>query len=170
MGYDLPAAIGAAVGSGKRVICLAGDGSIQMNIQELQTIVTHHLPVKIFVLNNNGYLSIRISQSNFFGETVGESPTSGVCFPDMVTLAQAYGLSAFRTKGQDLVTVIDTILSTPGPVLCEIMLDSNQQFEPRISSKQLPSGRIVSAPLEDMFPFLDSRELQENLLIPPVDS
>ncbi len=168
MGHDLPAAIGAAVArEGGRVICLAGDGSIQLNLQELQTVVHHRLPVKIFVLNNHGYLSIRTTQGNFFGRFVGESPESGVSFPDMVKLAQAYGIPAFRMEQAEFGSAIDQALNLPGPVLCEVMLDPNQTFEPKLSSKQLPDGRMVSAPMEDMFPFLERAELLSNLLIPP---
>jgi acetolactate synthase-1/2/3 large subunit len=171
MGHDLPAAIGAAVArEGKRVICLAGDGSIQLNIQELQTIVHHQLPVKVFVLNNNGYLSIRTTQRNFFNRFVGESAASGVSFPDMVKLATAYGLPALRLNQPDFVGQIDEVLGQPGPVLAEVMLDPDQAFEPRSSSRQLPDGRIVSAPLEDMFPFLDRDELRDNLLIPSAEA
>lgn len=171
MGYDLPAAIGAAVGrEGKRVICLAGDGSIQLNIQELQTIVHHQLPIKIFVLNNSGYLSIRITQRNFFGDLIGESPASGTSFPDMVKIADAYGLAAYRIDSADFVNKIDEILAQNGPVLCEVLLDPDQTFEPKTSSKQLPDGRMVSAPLEDMYPFLDRQELLENLLITPMEN
>jgi len=167
MGYDLPAAIGAAVArEGKRVICLAGDGSMQFNIQELQTVVHHQLPIKIFVLNNDGYLSIRMTQGNFFGRFTGESSRSGVSFPDMVKVAQAYGLPAMRIEAADFETAIDEALNTPGPILCEVMLDPNQQFEPKLSSKPLPDGRIVSAPLEDMYPFLSHEELLSNMIIP----
>jgi acetolactate synthase I/II/III large subunit len=171
MGYDLPAAIGAAIArDGKRVICLAGDGSIQLNIQELQTIAHHQLPIKIFVLNNGGYLSIRQTQKNFFDRFVGESPNSGVSFPDIVKIGQGYGLRSLRIEKADFENEIDEILNMPGPVICEIMLDPEQQFEPKLSSKQLPSGKIVSSPLEDMYPFLDKEELLSNLLIPPLES
>jgi acetolactate synthase I/II/III large subunit len=167
MGYDLPASIGAAVaGHGRQVICLAGDGSLQLNIQELQTVVHYQLPIKIFVLNNDGYLSIRTSQKGFFGNTVGEGPGSGVSFPDSMKLAGAYGIPAWRLDTAEFSSQLPQILSTPGPGLCEVMLDPQQGFEPRQSSKQLPDGRIVSAPLEDMFPFLDRDELAENMLIP----
>jgi acetolactate synthase-1/2/3 large subunit len=170
MGHDLPASLGAAVAAeGRRVICLAGDGSIQLNIQELQTIAHHRLPVKVFVLNNDGYLSIRTTQTNFFGRLVGESPRSGVSFPDMVKVGGAYGLPSFRIERADFEAAIRRTLETPGPVLAEVMLDPAQSFEPRISSKQLPDGRIVSAPLEDMYPFLDRTELLDNLLIPPME-
>ena len=170
MGYDLPAAIGAAVArEGKRVICLAGDGSIQMNIQELQTLVHHQLPIKIFVLNNDGYLSIRQSQKNFFNLLVGESKASGVSFPDMVQVGHAYGIPSLQVAGPDFLPTIERALATPGPQLCQVTLDPDQQFEPKLSSKSLPDGRIVSAPLEDLFPFLDRNELLANLLVPPME-
>jgi acetolactate synthase I/II/III large subunit len=171
MGYDLPAAIGAAIAhAGRRVICLAGDGSIQLNIQELQTVVHHGLPVKIIVLNNGGYLSIRMSQSSYFKRFVGEGPGSGVSFPDMVKVAAAYGLRACRIEGEDFEHQLVVALNSPGPVLCDVMLDPDQLFEPKLSSRQLPDGRMVSAPLEDMFPFLSREELLQNLLIPPMES
>jgi acetolactate synthase-1/2/3 large subunit len=170
MGYDLPAAIGAAVArGGKRVICLAGDGSIQMNIQELQTIVHYRWPIKIFVFNNNGYLSIRQTQTNFFGRMVGESPQSGVTFPDFVRVAQAYGIPGWRIESHDFAGDIDRMLGMPGPVLCEVVVDPEQVFEPKTSSKKLSDGRMVSAPLEDMWPFLERDELLSNLLIPAME-
>jgi acetolactate synthase I/II/III large subunit len=167
MGYDLPAAIGAVVArGGKRVVCLAGDGSIQMNLQELQTVAHHRFPIKLFVLSNGGYLSIRTTQKNFFGHLVGEGPDSGVSFPDMVKLAGAYDIPACRLDTADFAERLPGILAGEGPMLCEVVLDQTQTFEPRLSSKQLPDGRIVTAPLEDMFPFLDKDELRQNLLIP----
>jgi len=172
MGFDLPAAIGAsfASGHGKRIICIAGDGSIQMNLQELQTIVHHKLPIKIFVLNNNGYLSCRITQTNFFkGNYVGEGPTSGVSFPDIVKLAVAYGIPAMRIDQADFDAQLDEVLNHPGPVLCEAMLDPDQPYEPKLSAKSLPDGRIVSPPLEDLSPFLDREELLTNLLVPAIE-
>jgi acetolactate synthase-1/2/3 large subunit len=167
MGYDLPAAIGAAVaGEGGRVICLAGDGSLQLNIQELQTIVHNRLPIKLFVLNNDGYLSIRLSQKNMFKRVTGEGPQSGVSFPDIVKVAEAYGIPAARIGYDDLEAGIQTALEQPGPFVCDVLLDADQPFEPRISSRQLPDGRIVSSNLEDMYPFLDKQELAENMLVP----
>ncbi len=171
MGYDLPASVGAAVARrGERVICLAGDGSSQLNIQELQTIVHSQLPVKVFLLNNDGYLSIRSTQQNFFPDNfVGESPRSGVSFPDMVKLACAYGIRSFRIEGPGFGKQIDEALATDGPLLCEVMLDPDQQFEPKLSSRVLPDGRIVSPELEDLAPFLDRDELRSNLLIPTTE-
>jgi acetolactate synthase-1/2/3 large subunit len=165
MGYDLPAAIGASFAqNGKRVICLAGDGSLQMNIQELQTVVHNRLNIKIFVLNNNGYLSIRSTQKNFFENLVGESPQSGVTFPDIVNVAGAYGVKSVRLNEPEFKGKLKEILEISGPVLCEVVLDPDQTFEPRLSSKQMPDGKIVTAPLEDMYPFLDRQEFLNNML------
>jgi len=170
MGYDLPAAVGAAFArEDKRVICLAGDGSIQMNIQELQTIAHHRLKVKVFVLNNGGYLSIRQTQLGFFGRLIGESPASGLSFPDMVKIAGAYGIPSMRIDQLDSPRQIDEALNAPGCCICEVILDTTQAPEPRLASKQLPDGRIVSPPLEDMYPFLERDELLSNLLIPSVE-
>ena len=168
MGYDLPAAIGAwfgavsARGGQRRVICLAGDGSIMMNLQELQTVAQNRLPLKIFVLDNQGYLSIRSTQRNFFGRLAGTGPDSGVGFPDFVALAQAFGIPSRRIAGADFARDIDAVLSADGPQLCRVMLDPGQGFEPRTSSRRLEDGSIVSAPLEDMYPFLDAAELARN--------
>ena len=163
MGYDLPAAIGAAFARrGARVICLAGDGSIQMNLQELQTVVHHQLPVKIFVLNNNGYLSIRQTQTNFFGHRVGESAASGVSFPDMVRVAQAYGIPAMRLERASEMEEVWERMSAPGPLLVDVVLDPAQEFEPRIRSRKLDDGTILTPALEDMYPFLSPEELAQN--------
>lgn len=165
MGYDLPAAIGAAIArSGKRVICLAGDGSIQMNIQELQTIVHHKLPVKIFVLNNRGYLSMRMTQTNFFGRAIGEGDASGVSFPDMVKIACAYGIPAKHVERAAQLNEVRRALDANGPALIEVMHDPEQEFEPRLKARQMPDGTIVSPSLEDMYPFLDRDELLANLI------
>jgi acetolactate synthase-1/2/3 large subunit len=169
MGYDLPAAIGACFGAAARgapgrVICLAGDGSIMMNLQELQTIAHHGLPIKIFVLNNSGYLSIKTSQTNFFGRLAGSGPGNGVSFPDFVAVATAFGIPARRLAGADFPQLLDGILNEPGPCLCDVILDETQGFEPRLSSRKLADGSIVSPPLEDMFPFLDRDELASNMI------
>jgi len=171
MGYDLPAAIGACfAGGGRRVICLAGDGSIQMNLQELQTIRSHRLPVKIFVLNNRGYHSIRQTQQNFFPDNVvGCGEESGLGFPDFEMLAAVYALpySSVREHGE-LDGKISGALSVNGPVICEIFLDLNQQFAPKLASRRLPDGTIISPPLEDLSPFLSRGELESNMILPPV--
>ncbi len=165
MGYDLPAAIGAAIArGGKRVICLAGDGSLQMNIQELQTVAHHRLPIKIFVLNNGGYLSIRSTQKNFFGRLTGESAASGVTFPDFVKVACAYGIPGVRLDRVADLPRVREVLAQPGPSLVDVVLDPEQEFEPRSRAKQLPDGKIVSPPLEDMYPFLGAEELAANTI------
>lgn len=165
MGYDLPAAVGAAVArAGRRVVCLAGDGSLQLNIQELQTVRHHQLPVKLFVMDNQGYLSIRATQQNFFGATIGSGPDDGVSFPDYAAVATAYGLPAVRLVEPDAMDeTIAAVLAADGPTVCHVALDPAQGFEPRIRSRELPDGTIVSPALEDMYPFLDRDELARNM-------
>jgi acetolactate synthase-1/2/3 large subunit len=165
MGFDLPAAIGAAAAApDKRIICLAGDGSIQMNIQELQTVAQHKWNLKIFVLDNGGYLSIKSTQNNFFGLAVGSGPDSGVTFPNMEKIGTAYGIPSFTIDQFDFQKQIDEALEMEGPVICNVVLDTEQMFEPKLSSKQLPDGKMVSASLEDMFPFLSKEELASNMI------
>lgn len=168
MGYDLPAAIGACVANDfKDVVCLAGDGSLQMNIQELQTVIHHQMPIKLFYLNNNGYISIKQTQDGFFGgHRVGSDPRSGVSFPDMMKLGAAYGFNTCQiTTNDNLHQQITDVLNQPGPVICEVMLVEEYKFLPKVSSRRLDDGRMVSAPLEDMAPFLDRDEFRSNLLI-----
>jgi acetolactate synthase-1/2/3 large subunit len=169
MGYDIPAALGAAVaGAGRRVICLAGDGSAQFNIQELETIRFHQLPIKIFVINNGGYLSIRMTQGGFFqGNFVGEGRRSGVSFPDYTRVAAAYGLPATRIDSRDFDGPLEKFLALSGAALCEVVVDPAQEFEPKLSSRTLPGGKMVSSSLEDMAPFLSREELAENMIVPP---
>jgi acetolactate synthase-1/2/3 large subunit len=172
MGYDVPAAIGAAVArGGERVVCLAGEGSIQMNLQELQTIAFNGFPVKIFVFENGGYLSIRQTQDNLFGgHHVGEAPRSGVGFPDMVKIAEAYGIPARRLISHaELDEVIAWALALEGPALVDVMMDPDQNFAPKSQAQKLPDGTMVSKPLEDLWPFLDEGELSDNLLVPKWD-
>ena len=170
MGYDLPAAIGAyfgaldARGAQRRVVCLAGDGSLMLNLQELQTLVTTGAPIKLVVLNNGGYLSIRTSQVNFFKRRAGESAASGIAFPDFGKLAAAFGLPHVRLSGPDFVDALEAALDADGPMVIEAMLDPDQGFEPRLSSRQLEDGRIASPRLEDMYPFLSREELKSNLI------
>jgi acetolactate synthase-1/2/3 large subunit len=166
MGYELPAAIGGAFAQpGRRVICLAGDGSIQMNIQELQTIVHHRLPIKIFLLNNSGYLSMRMTQAGFFGRLTGESAASGASLPDMVKVGCAYGIPSVRVDREAQLSQLDRALASEGPALVDVVLDPSQEFEPRSKARQLSDGRIVSPNLEDMYPFLDSDELKDNVIL-----
>ena len=173
MGYDLPAAIGACVAEGgKEIVCLSGDGSIQMNLQELQTIQTNKLPIKIFVINNNGYHSIRQTQTNFFGEPyVGIGPQShDLEFPDMKKIAYAYDYPFFRCESNDtLVETIRRVFETEGAVICEIMVSIDQNFEPKSATKRLEDGTLVSPPLEDLAPFLDRETFRKEMIIEPVE-
>jgi acetolactate synthase-1/2/3 large subunit len=136
-----------------------------MNLQELQTIVGNQLPIKLFIFNNDGYLSIKLTQRGFFeGRFVGSGPSSGVTFPDFGKLATAFGLPFERVyEHEELRGAIARTLATDGPAVCEVMLDPDQPFSPRVSSKRLADGTMVTAPLEDMFPFLPSEETEDNM-------
>ena len=172
MGYGLPAAIGAAfAGTNRTVVCFEGDGSIQMNIQELQTLVNYKLPITLFVYNNGGYLSIKTTQKSFFdGRFVGSEAGSGVILPSFEKLAAAYGLPYFRLRNnQDLDAKLPDVFATNGPVVVEVMLDPFEQLGPKAASKKLPDGTMVSAPLEDMAPFLPREEFAANMLIPMIE-
>lgn len=169
MGYDLPAAIGACVAAqGQEIVCISGDGSIQMNLQELQTIIHHQMPIKLFVINNGGYHSIRQTQKNFFGEPlVGIGTDSGdLSFPDMEKLAGAYGYPYIRIGCNNEFDRIRDVLAQKGPVICEVMVDTCQKFEPKAASKRLEDGSMVSAPLEDLAPFLPREVLERQMYIP----
>jgi acetolactate synthase-1/2/3 large subunit len=206
MGYGLPAALGAAVAltsadnRGKvfgkmyqvveqnfeqdkkdhRVICLDGDGSLMMNLQELQTIRENNLNLKLFVLNNNGYHSIRQTQNNLFHDgLVGVCKGNGVSFPPFEKLADTFGFKYFKidslksntldedgkvSSDLELTTMLNAALIAEGPVLCEVVVSDEQIFSPKLSSKVLPDGKIVSPPIDDMFPFLDRDEYESNKL------
>ena len=168
MGYDLPAAVGAyRAMNPKRLICIAGDGSIQMNLQELQTIVNSKMNIKLFVLNNCGYHSIRQTQQNYFPDNiVGCGVESHLSFPEITKLGQVYGFGVRQVRNHsELASQITATLNTDGPQLCEIILDLNQQFSPKLTSRKLDDGRMISSPLEDMFPFLSREELKSNMLV-----
>jgi len=168
MGYDLPASIGAHKASGgKSIVCLAGDGSIMMNLQELQTIVGNQYPIKIFILNNSGYVSIFQTHRNFFnGVEVGGGPKSGVTFPSFEKLSTAFDLPYRKVSSHDqMKDAIAKTLAEPGPCVCEIMIDENVSFAPKLGAKQHPDGRITSPPLEDLSPFLPREVLRENMII-----
>lgn len=171
MGYDLPAAIGCCFAMEKKeIVCLTGDGSIQMNLQELQTIVHHKLPIKIFVINNGGYHSMRQTEENLFPEykKIGIGPESGdLSFPDMCRIAQAYGIPYFSVRKQrEVGKVIDQVLHSYGYAICEIFVDTKQKFEPKSATRRLADGTMVSPPLEDLAPFLPREELKKIMLIP----
>jgi len=173
MGYCLPAAIGVCAANRKRKTYLVtGEGSFQMNIQELQTIVQNKLPVAVFLMNNQGYHSIRMTQRSYFGESlVGVGPESrDLSFPDLEKLAPAYGLAYRRCyKMEDMEAAIDWTMGQQGACICEMMLSTKQVTEPKAASKRLPDGNMVSAPLEDMAPFLPEDELRKNMYIEPAE-
>ena len=182
MGYDLPAAIGACMAahdpefegdgySQHDIILLTGEGSIQMNLQELQTIIHHKMPVKIFLINNGGYHSIRQTQRNFFGEPlVGIGVDShDLSFPDMAKLAPAYGypyVAAYHNE--ELADAVEKTLAMEGPAICELFVTTDQNFEPKSSAKRLPDGTLVSPPLEDLSPFLPDEEMDKLMIIPRI--
>lgn len=171
MGYGLPAAIGTCIGGGRRTtICLEGDGSIMMNLQELQTILTNRLPIKIFLINNSGYHSIRLTQNNLFSDhcKVGIGPESGdLSFPEYRKLAEAFGYPYLCARSNaEMKEAVDKALAMDGPLFCEIFTDTKQVWEPKSSTKRLPDGTLVSPPLEDLAPFLPREELERNMFIP----
>ena len=169
MGYDLPAAIGVYMADKSQdIILLTGDGSIQMNLQELQTIIHHKMPIKIFLINNGGYHSIRQTQKNFFGEPlVGIGVDSGdLSFPSMEKLAWAYGYPYVSARHNgELKRAIEETLTVQGPAICEVFVTTDQNFEPKSSAKRLEDGSLVSSPLEDLSPFLPEEEMNRNMLI-----
>ncbi|MBL8652241.1 MAG: thiamine pyrophosphate-binding protein [Sphingopyxis sp.] len=173
MGYDLPAAIGvcAATKGERRVVAIAGDGSIMMNLQEMQTIAGYDLPVKVILINNSGYVSIFQTQRNFFnGQEVGGGPKSNVTFPDFAKIASAFGFAYARAENHDeLADAITATLAADGPAFCEIMVDEHVGFAPKLGAKQHPDGRITSPALEDLSPFLPREELAANMRIALMD-
>ena len=173
MGYGLPAAIGTCIGGDRRTtICLEGDGSIMMNLQELQTILTNKLPIKIFLINNSGYHSIRITQTNLFNKNfVGIGQESGdLSFPEFKKIAEAFGYRYFSAHSNaEMKDVVDMVLKLDGPVFTEIFTDTTQVWEPKSSTKRLPDGTLVSPPLEDLAPFLPREELEKQMFIPLMD-
>jgi acetolactate synthase I/II/III large subunit len=171
MGYGLPASIGGCLGSGrKRTISLDGDGGFIMNIQELEVVRRLKLPIKYFVLNNNGYASIRASQGGYFKQTLGCDPSSGLTLPDISVVAAAFGLPVRRMDGNsDLRGGIADTLAVEGPAVCEVMVEPDQAIGPRVTSRLGANGAMVSSPLEDLFPFLEREELRANMLVPLLD-
>jgi acetolactate synthase-1/2/3 large subunit len=171
MGYTLPATIGVCFArNGAEVLGITGDGSLQMNVQELATVRHHRLPIKLFVWNNDGYLSIRATQQRFFeGRLIGTDNTSGLSFPDLEKIAAAYGIGYRRIAGtSDLDAGLRAVLATPGPVLCEVMCLRDQEIVPTVASERQPDGTMISRPLEDMYPFLDRDELAAEMLVLPL--
>jgi acetolactate synthase-1/2/3 large subunit len=167
MGFDLPAALGSSVAAPNRpIICLAGDGSLMMNIQELQTISGLNIPAQIFILNNKGYHSIRQTQYSFFKDNiVGCGLDSGLTFPEFSKIATAFSFDYFFIKNhQELKENLGNIMATKGKFICEIQIDLDQQFSPKVTSKKLEDGSMVTSSLEDMWPFLSPEELAYNTI------
>lgn len=172
MGFTLPGAIGVcAARGGSEVIGITGDGSFQMNLQELQTLVYHQYPVKLFVWNNDGYLSIRATQNKFFnGRLIGTDSTSGVSFPEIGRIADAYGITYFKMESiRDIALYMPRIMAETCPVLCEVKIIRDQEVVPAVSSKKSEDGRMVSKPIEDMYPFLPRDEFYANMIVKPVE-
>ena len=172
MGYGIPASIGVCLGSGgKKTICVDGDGSCQLNIQELATIAHLRLPIKLFVLNNCGYASIRATQKSYFGgPNIGCDEKTGIALPDYRKVARAYGLKTAVIEDQsDLRGAVRKVLRSRGPVLCDVHIIPDEMRAPRVTSTQRPDGSFVSKPLEDLFPFLDRKEFRENMIVDPIE-
>ncbi|MCR1842972.1 thiamine pyrophosphate-binding protein [Murimonas intestini] len=174
MGYGLPAAIGACIAcSNETTVCLEGDGSLMMNLQELQTVLQNKLPIKLFLINNQGYHSIRQTQNNLFSEhsNVGIGPESGdLSFPDYEKIARAFGWPYYSAHSNaEMKEAVDVVLETKGMAFCEVFVSPDQNFEPKSATKRLADGTLVSPPLEDLAPFLGREEVLKNLFITPVD-
>lgn len=176
MGFGIPASIGAGLlgvadGSNRNIVCVDGDGGFQFNIQELETIRRLKLPVKFFVLNNEGYGSIRASQTAFFGACmIGCDAATGQTLPDVRDVAKAYGIATDVIITQrNLKEDISRVLATPGPVVCDVHVVLDEVRQPRLSSVQRPDGSFISKPLEDLWPFLDREEFRANMLIETIE-
>ena len=166
MGFGLPYAIGACLATGKRTILINGDGAFQLNIQELQTLSRLGLPVKMFILDNDGYASIRATQRNLFGGFyVGSGTGSGLTMPDIAAVARAYRIRTEHAETyEDLAGAIGRTLAGSDPALCVIRVSQVQVTAPRVQSMKTPEGGMVSKPLEDMWPYLSPEELRGNMI------
>lgn len=168
MGYGLPGAIGASFGRDRgEVLCLNCDGGMMMNLQEIQTMVHHELPIKLFIFNNDGYLMIKHTQTNLFaGRQVSVDKKSGVSCPDFSALAKAWGMPAYQIRTwDDFDTVIPEVQAAKGPLICEVFMDPHQLFLPKLSLAARPDGTIVSPPLEDLSPLIPREELREHMIV-----
>ena len=172
MGFGVPQTIGACIASGnKRTICLNGDGGFQLNIQELETIKRLNLPIKFFYLNNQGYLSIKVSQNNYFeGRLVATDDSSGLTLPDIQKIAYAYGIKSNKINNHsELTKGIAEALTSNGPYICEVMINPDEQVAPKVKSMLGANGKMISKPLEDLAPFLDRKEFLENMIVKPLE-
>ncbi len=173
MGYGLPAAVGACIANKKKpVVCFEGDGSVMMNLQELQTVVTNRLPIKLFIINNGGYHQIRLTQNNIFHNgLIGVGPESNdLGFPDFKKIAKAFGIPYFKiTDNLKQEKTINKVLALDSFALCEVFVSTTQIFEPKSATKKLDDGTLFSPPLEDLAPFLPEEELKRNMYIPVIE-
>jgi acetolactate synthase-1/2/3 large subunit len=171
MGFGIPAAIGGCIASGqRRTVCIEGDGGFVMNIQELETVKRFGLPIKFFVLNNGGYVSIQTTQKNYFGgHYVASTSGSGLTLPDVAAVSKAFDIPSVRMMNHTRIREqVREILKMEGPVICEVIVSSEQVTAPRISSRQCEDGSMISMPMEDLWPFLDRAEFRSNMSIAPV--
>ncbi|HWK10103.1 MAG TPA: thiamine pyrophosphate-dependent enzyme, partial [Vicinamibacterales bacterium] len=171
MGYGIPSSIAACLASGRRrTICIDGDGGFMFNIQDLETVARLALPITFFVLNNDGYASIRASQTNYFGAArIGADPATGLTVPDLAKVAAAFGIKSATIHDQtDLPAEVRRILNMPGPVICDVRVIPDESRAPRLSSVQRADGTFVSRPLEDLWPFLDRDEFLANMIVEPL--
>jgi acetolactate synthase I/II/III large subunit len=170
MGFGLPASIGACLASGRRrTVSVDGDGGFQMNVQELATVAGLNLPIKYFIINNQGYASIRTSQKNYFNRLVAADATSGLHLPDLCAVARAYGVATVRIEETSrLREQVREALERPGPVVCEVVVPADEPRGPRVASAQRADGTMTSKPLEDLWPFLDREEFRANMIVEPV--
>lgn len=172
MGFGLPASIAVSLAKGRRrTICVDGDGGFQFNIQELETVARLNLPIKFFVLNNDGYASIRASQQAWFGSAfLGGDRSTGITIPDLAKIAASYGITSYIIQNQnDLRCDIRKVLAMPGPVMVDVRVIKEEVRGPRLQSMQLPDGRFVSKPLEDLWPYLPREEFRANMIIPALE-
>lgn len=170
MGFGLPGAIGACIGNNKkRIVCIVGDGGLQMNIQELQTIIHHNLPIKIFIFNNKGYTSMRETQKTYFKGYIAADLSSGVSMPNTIKIAEAYGIKNKKIKNQkNLKQEIKEVLDYNGPFICDLNVSEDQQVNPKQGAFNRPDGKTVPRPIEDMLPYIDRKEFEKDMLIDPI--
>jgi len=170
MGFGLPGAIGACIGNNKkRVICITGDGGLMLNLQELQTLAHNKLPIKIFVLDNKGYTSIRETQRAYFGGYIASGPSNGVSMPDFTKVAEVHNIKSFKINNQENIKEkIKEVLDYPGPVLCNINISEEHLVIPKQGAFDRPDGKTVPRPIEDMIPYLSREEFEKDMIISPV--
>jgi acetolactate synthase-1/2/3 large subunit len=172
MGFGVPAAIGACIAANKKeTICIDGDGGFVMNMQELELVNRYNLPIKFFILNNDGYGSIKTTQKNHFdGKLVASDPNSGLTLPDISKISNAFNIPHVKILDNDMLcSLLDKILATPGSMIIEVMIDPNHRTAPKASVYKTKEGLFATKPMEDMQPLLSREEFLENMLVPVID-